>query len=214
MLVSSPGVGKKGNKSIGTGFSYILQDNAKICQIPVSVSYTVVDKLDLSLALPMLRMTGVNDGIWGFSDIFASAKYGIDLDEIKTAFSMGVGFPSGAERFTGTKNNVDLNFDIPVEREFKNFLANIDFGYSVTDINETTKQHIIKLAGAISRSLNKKVGGSLEMMYQDTEKYSSMIAGIGLKYNGKSNSYTISLAKDLHKRGVDFLFSLGFSKSF
>lgn len=214
ILVSSPGVGKKGNKSIGTGFSYILQDNAKICQVPISISYTFVDNLDFSLAIPILRMTGVKDGQLGFSDIFATAKYGFDLDEIKTAFSFGIAFPSGAERFTGNKNNVDLNFDLPIEKEFENCIANIDFGYSVTDINETTKKHIVKAAGALSRSLNKKVGGSLEMMYQDTKKYSSLIAGIGLKYNAKAGSYTIALAKDLHKRGVDFLFSLGFSKSF
>ncbi len=213
LLVPTPGVGQKGNKSISSGFSFIKQENIRIYQIPVSFSYTLIDNLDLSVALPVLKITGMERKNWGLSDINSTVKYGIELDVIKTAVSMGIAFPTGAERFTGKNNKLDLSFDFPIEKEFETFVLNTDLGIAYTDIHGD-KNNIVKIAGAVSRSFTKNFGGSIDMLYQNCKSYSSFISGLGMKYNACGNSFNCVIARDLHKKGVDFLFSLGFSRNF
>ncbi|HPG31897.1 MAG TPA: transporter, partial [bacterium] len=218
LLFTSPGVGSKGNKSIGTGLSYVNLDgdiSDDLYQFPVSFSYTPIDKLDLTIALPVIKIEDIDAGL---GDIYASAKIGLDIlqnYDMKSAFMFGLGLPTGAERFTGTDNKMDIMFDFPVEKEFENCVLNLDLGLSYFDINSDNKENIFKIACGISRSFTKNIGGSIDMVYQDGSTFSSLIAGLGLKYNLNSNqSANLSIGRDLHKSGLDLLVSFGFSNSF
>ncbi|MBP7654677.1 hypothetical protein KA977_14750, partial [Candidatus Dependentiae bacterium] len=105
--------------------------------------------------------------------------------------------------------------DFPIEKTFETFVLNLDMGLSYTDISADNKLNIFKFAGAVSRSFSSNLGGSIDMIYQDCRTFSSLIAGIGLKYNLNSKkSVNLALGKDLHKSGLDLLVSFGFSNSF
>ncbi len=212
VMVMTPGTGQQDNKSIASGFAYVKVDNLKFYQFPLSVSYTPITGFDLSMALPIIDMTAEKPG---FGDLFIGGKYKLNNDFFKCAASLGMVFPTGADRITGVTNNLDILVDLPVEKELDYFILNMNFGIGFIDIDADNSQEIIKVGGAISRSINKKAGASLELMYQDGKNFSSLLAGVGVKYTVNStNSLTGLIATDLHSTGADILFNLGYSKSF
>lgn len=215
IVVPSPGTGKEGSQSLGTGFSYVKLETAKLTQIPISYSYTLMDGLDLAVAVPYISLNP--DGASSESeigDLYAGLKYGLLDDEFKAAVSIGAVFATGDKKIMGQNNDIDLLIDLPVEREFDEFVLNLDFGIAFMDMGSSIDDETFKIAGAVSRSFSKIAAGSLELVYQDNDSSSSLLAALGLKYlMDAKNSFTFTIGKDLHKDGLDLLLSLGYSRS-
>jgi len=223
VLVSTPGVGSKAGKSISTGFSYVnINSDLKLYQIPFSFTYTPIDKLDLSLSIPYIKLTDIAGGV---GDIYTSLKTNRKvIDDLQSAVQFSLAVPTGAKRYSveagnsGTndrKNNIDLGLDFIWQREFEQFVINGNMGITMVDMGADNHDEIIKSGIAFSRSFTKNLGGSIDFLYQTGDSFSSLIAGLGCKYNlDAANSLTFAIGRDLHKSGVDFLLSAGYSRSF
>jgi len=220
ILVTTPGVSNAGSKSLGSGFAYIKLDNysdhsKKLYQIPLSFSYTPIDKFDLTAAIPFIKLT---DKSLSCSDLFLGVKYGHSLFEsvdIKSAIAIGWNLPTGGNNYN-PNNSSDLYFDFPMQKDLEIYTFNFNFGFGINDIGKKeVKDEYFKLGAAVSRALNKETGISLDFVYQDSDKSSNFLIGCGLKYLLTSKtSITFAFAGDIISSGPDYLVSFGLSQSF
>jgi hypothetical protein len=220
LMISSPGIGQKNVFSLGTGLSYVELNSSDMLQIPFSLSYTLRNDFEITGGVSFLKLDYENvEDEKGIGDIYTMLKYNYFDYEFKSSVILGLIFPTGDEDLLGKENKLDITINFPFEKEFQNFILNLNAGVSFLDIDSDREDETYNFGVSINRAITKKIGISLESMYQYNNDYKNLFAIIGAKIiTGKKSSISFVVSTDLidddKTNDVDFLFSSGYSVNF
>lgn len=175
-VIGSAGTSGRGAMSLGTGLSMMSFQEKNILPakdiyvVPFSFSYGLTDKIDLSAAVPLMRID--EDGAStenGYADLMFGANYhyyGFFDDALKSQLSVSVILPTGQDKISGDDNKTDVVVSNYLSKKLNNRMQ-LDAAINILILGEGDESTVITYGVSLSRGWSKNFSSSLEFSGAD-----------------------------------------------
>jgi hypothetical protein len=188
-VIGSAGTSGKGSMGIGSGLSIMnfkqpsrttLPDK-DIMVIPFSFSYGLTDKIDLSVAVPLMRQDIDGHGEeYGYANLMLGSNFhylGFSDDSIKSQLSLSAIFPTGQDKITSTFHTTAGSFEIDNKSDLiisnyvsKKFGTNMQFDFALSYLMlGAADDDVINYGLSLSKGWSQNYSNSIEISGSDTK---------------------------------------------